>query len=236
MKKFFILIALSILVTGISASTYAASITLLAGDKDDGDDRKPYDVISNMDYWVTPVGLFDNFAPPGQNYFEWMGFQAVNSKGYIRWDYNLPANVGTILGGFITIRTFDPDPGDNLPVTYKAENGTLTYLGNIVELPATNGIQFDHWEAAANAGVAETIPAWTFTTLNFSSGLLAAMNNSTNDTLSFEILNNVLGWGAAIDWAEITLEYEPVPEPATLILFGIGVSCLGGLYRRKKLS
>jgi PEP-CTERM motif len=229
MKMFFTLVTLSILITGMSTSTYAASITLLAGDKDNGDYRESYDVTNNMDFFVTQAGLFGS-------YFVDHGYQAVNNKGYIRWDYNLPANVGTILGGFITIRTFDPDPGDNMPVTYKADSGALSYLGNIIELPVTNGIQYDHWEAAANAHAAGAIPAWTLTTFNFSSGLLAAMNNSINDTLSFEILNTITNWGAVVDWAEITLEYEPVPEPATLILFGIGVSCLGGLYRRKKLS
>ena len=38
----------------------------------------------------------------------------------------------------------------------------------------------------------------------------------------------------SIDKSELEITYEPVPEPATMLLFGVGLVGLAGIHRKKK--
>ena len=79
---------------------------------------------------------------------------------------------------------------------------------------------------------------WDFTS-QADSFILATLNitglNSGMSLLGFNSVTLGNGWGEAIvadiGNSEITVA-APVPEPSTILLFGVGVACLAGFRRR----
>lgn len=213
----------------IAASNYsmAATINLLAGDKDFGEDRNSNDIQTNMDFFVFEKNIFGGYSDP-----------ADNDKGLISWSYALPAGTGWITSGSMTIRAFDVDFSENMELFYSYNGGTFVKAGDIQSLPIDNLVQWNNYTEAVipDPGSAVNIDAWTMTTLNFSTDLLTAINSTQGSNLYFQVRNNnqdEQNWGAVIDYADITLNHNPVPEPASMLLFGTGITCLLGMRRRK---
>jgi len=51
---------------------------------------------------------------------------------------------------------------------------------------------------------------------------------------TFSVTVASLGGDFLIDFSELTINYEPVPEPATMLLFGVGLVGLAGIHRKKR--
>lgn len=217
------------IVLAMAGSVFAAPITFTstAGDTDFGATRSAYDTSTNMDYYVFKVGSGQTGA-------------ATNSLGIVDWGYVLPNQITTALSGSMTVRVWDIDPGDIMEVYFDFGGGNRTYAGL---LTGSNGGNVFTWEGAVANGTTASLSGWSTTTFNLDAAALAALSGSSAFNLDLDVKNEASGWAAVIDYADFTLSYEPgaenpnynpVPEPSTMLLLGGGLAGLAFWRRRQR--
>lgn len=232
MNQRIIFVFLSLLLAiGSTTNSFADTYTSTVGDKDFGANRDADDTTTNMDYFVLAPGQLGTYT-----------FPATNDKGKVSWNHILPSDFGFLTGGVIEIRAFDVDPQDimNISIVLNGQTYSTEKLDPVTVTGTNNGIGVYEWEALVAAGqTANAIdnsnnPLWITSTLTLSQSLIDAINGSNSSTLSFFINNsNSAPWGAVVDYAHISLDYNPVPEPATMLLFGGGILGLVGFRKRR---
>ena len=229
-KKLPILASLALLAATGAANAGVITYMNTAGDVDFGANRDAYDVSTNMDFFVFPVGSGESGA-------------ATNSLGAVDWEYVLPNQVVTALSGTMSVRVWDIDPGDDMEVYFNLPGGTRVLAG---ELTGSNGGNVTTWENAVAAGTTANLSGWSTTTFNLSAATLAALSGTSSFTLDLDVRNEATeSWAAVIDYATLTLRYDAgapnpniVPLPPSAALAGLGLLGLAGLsrLRRRKLD
>ena len=204
------LAALAAFCVGSQAAPISFSQT--AGDQDFAADRDAFDNTTNMDWYVFRTGAGQSGA-------------ATNSLGSVNWGYVLPNEIVTALAGSMTVRVWDIDPGDDMEVRFDLGGGNVVFAGN---LTGSNGGNITNWETAVANGTTASLGGWSTTTFNLSAATLAALSGSSGFNLDLRVSNSSTeNWAAVIDYAALTLRYEPgkpnsVPEPSALALLGAG--------------
>lgn len=230
---------LGILAVGYATCVSASTYTNTVGDLDFAATRNGTDGATNMDYFVMPSGVYPagTFDPIPPSTID--PYPTTNDKGLISWEHILPTNFGFLTNGSMEIRAFDVDPADKLYVTYFL-NGLSFIAGELTSLPVNNTIQVPNWEGFVATGTTETAQdgfgnsLWTTTVISLPQAVIDSINGSPFSTLHFHISNtNTQSWGGVVDYSRLTLDYEAVPEPATMILFGSGILGLLG-YRSRR--
>ncbi len=220
----------SIAILALSLSVMSTPITFesTAGDQDFAANRNSFDVATNFDYYVFRQGEEETGL-------------ATNSKGRVDWNYILPNEIESALAGSVSIRAWDIDPSDKVQVYFDFGGENRVYAGM---LQGTNGGNIDTWERAVANGSTSTLGGWSTTTFALSQSALASLGGTSGFTLSLNVIEEALSWAAVLDYATLSLTYEPgkanpefnVPEPAIFSLFGFGLLGLAGMrsIRRRK--
>ncbi len=209
-----------------SSNVDAIEINMTAGDMDFGAERDADDNTMNMDWLALNPS---NPNPPTPT---------ANKLGYVKWNYAIPYEIETANFGYMTVFAWDIDAGDQMDVYFNFGSESV-FAG---QLNGSNGGGKDDWENAVAAGTTANLSGWSETTFNFSPTLLTALTNSTGFSLDVEILNTAVSWAAVVDYATISLDYEPgapppvVPEPISSTLFIVGGATLGFRKFRKKFK
>lgn len=224
MKKFLTFLCAFMLVGGMVGSASALVFNSTAGDVDFAADRDAYDVTTNMDFFVFPAGSTATGV-------------ATNTLAVIEWGYEMPFEITTANSGSMTVRAWDIDPSDRMDVFFNFGSDRI-FAG---EVSGSDGGTVTTWESAVSNGTTASLEGWSTTTFAFSDTLLNALSGSTGFNLELDVQNNSEGnWAAVIDYASVTIDYEPgrpndpVPEPGTILLMGIGLAGLAASRLRRK--
>jgi hypothetical protein len=199
--------------TTVCVMSHAAPISYssTAGDQDFAADRDAYDNATNMDWYVFRTG--SGISGPG-----------TNSLGSVNWTYTLPNEIVTALSGSMTVRVWDIDPNDDMEVFFNLGGGNVVFAGN---LTGSNGGNVTTWDNAVVNGTTASLAGWSTTTFNLGAATLAALSGTSGFNLDLRVSNAATEWAAVIDYAALTLRFEPgkpnaVPEPSALALEGFG--------------
>lgn len=222
--KLFNAVGSALLLAG-GASAAPITFTSTAGDVDFAADRDAFDVGSNMDYYVFKEGSGETGV-------------GTNSLGVIDWTYSLPNEIVTAYSGSMTLRAWDIDPSDQVEVYFDFGGGTRIYAGLV---QGSNGGNVGTWEAAVANGTTASLSGWSTTTFNLNAAALAALSGTSGFVLELNVLEEATQWAAVVDYAALTLTYEPgapnlpsVPEPTTLSMALMGLGGLAVFARSRK--
>jgi hypothetical protein len=137
----------------------------------------------------------------------------------------LMANTTYTLSGYVGWRTDDPNP-----VIGFDRIGSIQLVQGGVGASATGSLLLSLVKSSTDIGFA-------LGTYYFLSGSFQTGDVVSGDALRIELISNVTDSSGIQTWFDdIQLDAEPVPEPATLSLFGAGLLLVGHHVRTRRRS